>query len=1361
MEGELVPVGNRQPHSIFYWLRGEDKQNFGDFLSELFVQWLFTRPRILASAYRLIGSAIDDEFIRNDLGSVDESEVGRVAFWCCGARDDKKLSRQSLDHCTFLGVRGPLTRDLLELPKSTVIGDPALLLPVLYRPMASVKTSGKTICVPHFHDKKSDEDLLTISGADVVIRPAIKNSIDNLLEIIDDIASARFVLAGSLHAAIVACAYDVPFCYWDDGHVDLPFKWRDFSASVNITACFVDNVVDGIGAYDTLFRKRLQKPLLYPILGVAPFYVKAPFLLTAAAFDAARSGSEVHLDVKMLEGLIQQTELAQQNAMIADLLAALEQQKARSLRLEARCHRLEGETETARALEKDLKLTEHRLHQYEGEMLQIRASALYGPLWEGMKVENRLGRIVQKFLARSKQDTTPTEIITADGKGDLSRISARLKRSLNYVAETIQRNLFSRNGVSPHRGAEISSPPVDLREAFMAWHGRAAIYFPPVTSPEVSVIIPAYRGAEELKACLRSLSANRATEPSFEVIVLDDCPDVPVLWDIPSSGGLVKISNEKNLGFLLTCNRGAAAARGRVLCFLNSDTIVSPGWLRSLLEVLKEEPRAAMVGGMLLNTDGTIQDAGWTILDNGWGYSIGRGADPNNGSFTYRRSVDCVTGACFVMPREIWNELGGFDTIYAPAFYEEFDLAFRARAKCYQIIYEPRSRVLHLGSASYGAQRRDQLSSINQAKFCERFAEVLRKHPADTLDDFTLRHGSGEGPVLLVIDLGVPQPDQHAGDVTMSKYLAMFAAAGWRLIFYPANGRAEGPSAEALERLGIELIRAPVTIEAWLAKYGKHVRDIWLARPEVAEKVLPFLRALTNARIIYYTHDLHYLRMERQAELLSSAKLKVEAEKVKAEAAKFKATESDIFHKVDHVTTPSVVEAEIVRKLSPETPVTALPPYHYDTAEILTYDAEHFSGLSDIIFVGGFPHVPNVDAALFIVNEVMPLVWEKYPEVRLLLIGYAPPIEVQALAGPRVLVTGQVPKLESFFCAARVFLGALRYGAGVKGKIVEALRMGLPVVTTSVGAEGIGMEPGYHAVIAEDASTLADGVLELLKDAERCAALSKAGAELVKSRFSRIAARHTLDKVFGMPRCSVCGSDHLITQPIEGNYREAFVCRNCFALGRTEALARVLLERFTHHGERSLAELVRLRSSIHIHEFGFVGAIAETLRGQPGYEVSEFFEEVKPGTLGPGDVRCEDLTCLTFSDESFDVVISQDVLEHVPNPERAFSEIARVLKPGGSHVFTVPQDRNLSLSVTRAKQTSEGIEHLLPPEYHGDPIRVEGALVFTDFGTDLGAMHGTAGLHLIEHELSVLGGSSHQMLRVFEAIKAPIDERYK
>lgn len=899
---------------------------------------------------------------------------------------------------------------------------------------------------------------------------------------------------------------------------------------------------------------------------------------------------------------------------------------------------------------------------------------------------------------------------------------------------------------SPAQAQSAAAPSRDLLDAFQTLHGSAAIHFPLVAEPEVSIIIPAYRGLDDLLTCLRSIAVSCPTEPSFEVIVVDDCPVAPVLWALPRSGGLIGIANEENLGFLLSCNRGAEKARGRVLCFLNSDTVVSPGWLGSLVQALDETPRAGLAGSMLLNRDGTIQDAGWRIMWNGWGHPLGRGADARDGAYTHRRLVDCVTGACFCVPRPVWDQLGGFDLAYAPAFYEEFDLAFRAKQQGLKTIYEPRSRVVHLGSASYGAERRDQLSTINHGTFSKRFAEILGKQPHDASDEYPLRHAGPKRPTILVVDYGVPVPDRHAGDVTMSGYLRMLVGAGWRVVFAPHDGVAEGPPCEALETIGIEMIRAPQTVAGWLAVNGRHVQQVWLCRPELAAALLPIVRNSTSARTAYYTHDLHYLRLMREARLRNDPAMEAAATKVREQ-------EVGVLRAVDHVLTPSVDEGHLIRELAPTAQITTLPPYYYEAGQIRSRGASQFEGLSDILFVGGFPHTPNVDAALFIAREVMPLVWKERPEARLLLVGYAPPAEVQALATDRIIVTGQVAELAPWFDQSRVMLAALRYGAGVKGKVVEALRCGLPVVTTSVGAEGIGITPGDEAVVAEDAADLAAGVLELFADSERCARLSAAGAALVARRFSRAAARATLEGVFQAPRCAACGSVRLLPPPQEGNPRESFVCQDCYALARCEALAKVLLRRFGREGETSLPELLARRPGLRVHELGFVGGIADSLRGFPSYSESEYFPGVPLGTPGPAGVRCEDVTQLTYADESFDIILSQDVMEHVPGAVRGFAETARVLRPGGSHFFTIPQNPHLRHSVTRAKLGPNGVEHLLPPEYHGDPVRAEGALVFTDYGRDLSEIIAAAGLELIEHDQAVLGGAGGIQLRIFEAIK--------
>ncbi len=705
--------------------------------------------------------------------------------------------------------------------------------------------------------------------------------------------------------------------------------------------------------------------------------------------------------------------------------------------------------------------------------------------------------------------------------------------------------------------------------------------------------------------------------------------------------------------------------------------------------------------------------------------------------------MDGVARACLAIRRVHFEEMGGFDILYAPTFYEEFDLAFRLRARGLRTIYEPRSQIVRLGSASYGTVRRDALVAINRNKFTERFEIALRKQPYDTGDRFALRHGSETGPVILVVDDSIP-PGHHAGDVTIGLYLSLLEEAGWCVVFAPMDGRADGPAADALERLGIELIRAPRTVEDWLSENGAHVSRVCLSGPSIAEALIGPVRAHTNAAIAYYSSDLQHARLQHEADVCRDWTNAAEIERVRAQ-------ECAVLQSVDSVVAPSEEEGGTIQCLAPDASVVLLPPCFYDAPEIVAHDRDHFAPLVDIVSVG-VPHTPNGDAALFIAHDVMPLVWQACPDACLVLVGYSPLPEIQALAGSKIIVIEQVSAIEPILAQARVMLAAVRSGAGVRGKVVDALRLGVPVVTTRVGAQGIGIEPGVEAVVADDAAGLAEGVVTLLRDPGRCAALSNAGASLVRRRFSRTAARAALRAIFPAPCCVVCGSAGVVVAP-DDNLREGFVCRSCFALGRAGALARVALARYASNDAVSLAAWARQRPTVAVHELGFVGGVADTLRGQPWFTCSEYFEDVPLGQTGPDGVRCEDVTRLTYASESFDLVISQDVMEHVADPVAGFAETARVLRPGGSHIFTIPQNRELGRSITRARLNGGAVEYLLPAEYHGDPVRAEGALVFTEFGSDLHDLLTRAGLRLVEHAVPVRPDAGAPFLRVFEAIK--------
>ncbi|MEA1834391.1 hypothetical protein U8607_20060 [Methylobacterium durans] len=291
---------------INWWLKDDDTQNFGDFLGYVISKAIFTQPVRDHCSYRMLGSAIADWDINQDLARADGEPDRTIGFWCCGVRTEAGVSDESRERLAAYGVRGPLTRDVLGLPADTPLGDPGLIAPIVYTPTVRDDLRSKTICVPHFLDTCRDADLLQRTGADLIVRPNIARTERAVFDLIDAIASASFVLAGSLHAAIVACAYDVPFGYLDTGFVDIPFKWRDFSALVGIGTSFCDRVADARTIYEQVNRTRLRKPALLPMLAVAPFRVRLDILLKAYHHDMQHRDSASTHHGELLNALLRQ-----------------------------------------------------------------------------------------------------------------------------------------------------------------------------------------------------------------------------------------------------------------------------------------------------------------------------------------------------------------------------------------------------------------------------------------------------------------------------------------------------------------------------------------------------------------------------------------------------------------------------------------------------------------------------------------------------------------------------------------------------------------------------------------------------------------------------------------------------------------------------------------------------------------------------------------------------------------------------------------------------------------------------------------------------------------------------------------------
>ena len=335
-------------------------------------------------------------------------------------------------------------------------------------------------------------------------------------------------------------------------------------------------------------------------------------------------------------------------------------------------------------------------------------------------------------------------------RATLSRVRGSLAQ--RGVAGTLARIISELRGKGPSRTRITYAPPREDFERFTV---------PTSSTPRVSIVIPVYDKIAYTSACLRSI-AEHAGATSFEVIVVDDASTDATAQRLADVAGIRVIRNAENLGFIGSCNAGAAAAQGELLFFLNNDTRVTAGWLEALVRCLDEAPDAGLVGARLIYPDGRLQEAGGIVFSDGSGWNYGRFEDPDDPRYAFRREADYCSGAAILLRTELFRRLGGFDVRYAPAYYEDTDLAFAIRAAGQKAYYEPAATVVHFEGITSGTDTASgikRFQTINHEKFIDKWKLALARQPAPgTAIARAASHRALRR--VLIVDATTPTPDQ-------------------------------------------------------------------------------------------------------------------------------------------------------------------------------------------------------------------------------------------------------------------------------------------------------------------------------------------------------------------------------------------------------------------------------------------------------------------------------------------------------------------------------------------------------------------------------------------------------------------------
>ncbi len=595
--------------------------------------------------------------------------------------------------------------------------------------------------------------------------------------------------------------------------------------------------------------------------------------------------------------------------------------------------------------------------------------------------------------------------------------------------------------------------------------GVAAIPRPELCSdnPLVSIVIPVYNMWPLLQNCLKSI-AKAANSISYEVIVGDDCSDDETDELMRLNPWVQHARMETNGRFIRNCNNAAKLAKGKYIYFLNNDTVVLDHWLDRIIETFERRPDAGVVGSQVLFHTYEVQESGGIIWPDGEAWNYGRNIERQKlFQVNYSREVDYVSGCALTVRRDIWEQSGGFGEEFVPAYCEDSDLCYKTRDLGYSVWVQPSSKIIHFEGLSNSKDLEKGLKTyqkINMKRLIEKWkVPILKRGIGDTnIIIHASNHRLRTHRTCLIVDHYVPQPDKDAGSRTVQAFCEALINLGYNVIFLPENHTDHQPYTSNLEAMGVCVLygsHAANHLEEVLRDQIGHVDCILYNRPHITKRYIDVLtKIFPQAKSIYYMHDLHGLR-EYLEKCHEESPWDENVDFSDAEICT--PDEQRIIESVDLALTCSSKEADLLSEMFDN--IRIICPYDITPKKVKTIStttASSHKSDKELLFVGGFGHTPNRIGIEWFADKVIPLLDQS---TRVHVVGSRCPDDLRQRleSDPKVVFHGFASdeQLDELLERISVSLAPLPFGAGIKGKVVEALAAGHTVIGTKYGIEGM------------------------------------------------------------------------------------------------------------------------------------------------------------------------------------------------------------------------------------------------------------------------------------------------------------------